>query len=81
MGQVVIESNFFTECETSVLAYDRIELGDPEKVPVVKDARYRHFEQWAEVLKGVANETIEMDDISCSLPSGSSEGEDGEERA
>ena len=77
---MVIGFNWFTQCGSSVLAYDRIELGDSEKVPVVKDG-YRHFEQWAEVLKGVANETIEMDDISCSLPSGSSEGEDGEERA
>ena len=64
----MIEFNCFTQCGTSVLVYDRIELGDPEKVPVVKDG-YRHFEQWAEVLKGVANGTSEMDDISRLLPS------------
>ena len=54
--------------------YERIELRDSGKVQVVKDG-YKHFERWAEVLKDVANGTIEMGDISRFLPSGSSEGE------
>ena len=73
IGQLIIEFNCMTQCGTLVLLIERIELGVSEKVPVVKDG-YRHFEQWAEVLKGVANGKIEMDDISCLFPSGSSEG-------
>ena len=56
-----------------MLLYERIELGDSEKVPMVKDG-YRHFEQWAEMTKLVSNETIELCDISHLLPSPSLEG-------
>lgn len=75
IGQLIIEFNCITQCGTLVLMIERIELGNSEKVPVVKDG-YRHFEQWAAVLKGVANGTIWLDDILSLLPSGSSEGED-----
>ncbi|KIK03915.1 hypothetical protein K443DRAFT_676409 [Laccaria amethystina LaAM-08-1] len=78
IGRVVIEFNCITQCGTLVVMIERIELGNSEKVLVVKDG-YRHFEQWAEVLKGVANGTIEMGDISRLLPSSSLEGDDGEE--
>lgn len=69
IGQLMIEFNCITQCGTLVLLIERMELGveEKEKVPVhVKDG-YRHFEQWAEVLKGVANGRIEMDEIMCFL--------------
>ena len=65
--------NCLTQCGTLMLLYERIELGDSEKVPMVKDG-YRHFEQWAEMTKLVSNETIELCDISHLLPSPSLEG-------
>ena len=48
--------NGLTQCGTLMLLYERIELGESEKVLMVKDG-YRHFERWAEVMKRVANDS------------------------